>query len=144
LGLVENGAKGLLLISYISPVELSTDRYLHKRSERVVTSKARRAVFDSLTSMQLGVPSERRFKELVYSLSKHMRAANVTLVMTMEGASTARCGGTVRTRHLVYAVTCYACVHRGRRQLERGISILKARGIKQPKRRRLLRIGHRG
>jgi len=25
------------------------------------------------------------FKELVYSLSKHMRAANVTLVMTMEG-----------------------------------------------------------
>jgi hypothetical protein len=28
-------------------------------------------VLDSLTSMALGVPSERRFKELVYAVTKH-------------------------------------------------------------------------
>ena len=45
---------------------------------------ARRAVLDSLTSMALGVPSERRFKELVYAITKHFRAAGVTLNMNME------------------------------------------------------------
>jgi len=52
--LSEMERKGLLLISYVSPVELSTDRYLQTARERVLTIKARRAVFDSLTSMQLG------------------------------------------------------------------------------------------
>ena len=143
--LSEMERKGLLLISYISPVELSTDRYLHSARERVVTSKARRAVFDSLTSMQLGVPSERRFKELVYSLSKHMRAANVTLVMTMEGPQLLDveelsghgisfiADNLLRLRYIEVD---------GR--LERGISILKARGIKHQTQVRLLRIGHGG
>ena len=45
---------------------------------------ARRAVLDSLTSMALGVPSERRFKELVYAITKHFRVAGVTLNMNME------------------------------------------------------------
>ncbi len=134
-----------LLISYISPVELSTDRYLHIARERVVTSKARRAVFDSLTSMQLGVPSERRFKELVYSLSKHMRAANVTLLMTMEGPQLL--GAEELSGHGISFIADnllrlrYMEVY-GR--LERGISILKARGIKHQTQVRLLRIGHGG
>ena len=34
--------------------------------------------------MALGVPSERRFKELVYAITKHFRAAGVTLNMNME------------------------------------------------------------
>ena len=143
--LSEMERKGLLLISYISPVELSTDRYLHIARERVVTSKARRAVFDSLTSMQLGVPSERRFKELVYSLSKHMRAANVTLLMTMEGPQLL--GAEELSGHGISFIADnllrlrYMEVY-GR--LERGISILKARGIKHQTQVRLLRVGHGG
>jgi len=137
--------KGLLVISYISPVELSTDRYLQTAREQVVTSKARRAVFDSLTSMQLGVPSERRFKELVYSLSKHMRAADVTLFMTME--SPQLLGTEELSGHGISFIADnlvrlrYTEVE-GR--LERGISILKARGIKHQTQVRLLRIGHGG
>jgi circadian clock protein KaiC len=143
--LSEMERKGLLLISYISPVELSTDRYLQTARERVLTSKTRRAVFDSLTSMQLGVPSERRFKELVYSLSKHMRAANVTLWMTLE--SPQLLGTEELSGHGISFIADNLLRLRyieieGR--LERGISILKARGIKHETQVRLLKIGHDG
>ena len=143
--LSEMERKGLLLISYISPVELSTDRYLQTARERVLASKTRRAVFDSLTSMQLGVPSERRFKELVYSLSKHMRAANVTLWMTLE--SPQLLGTEELSGHGISFIADNLLRLRyieieGR--LERGISILKARGIKHETQVRLLKIGHDG
>lgn len=143
--LSEMERKGLLLISYISPVELSTDRYLQTARERVVTSKARRAVFDSLTSMQLGVPSERRFKELVYSLSKHMHAADVTLLMTMEEPQLL--GTEELSGHGISFIADNLLRLRytevdGR--LERVISILKARGIKHRTQARLLKIGHGG
>lgn len=143
--LSEMERKGLLLISYISPVELSTDRYLQTARERLLTSKARRAVFDSLTSMQLGVPSERRFKELVYSLSKHMRAADVTLLMTLESPQL------LGTEELSGHGISFIADNLLRLQyievdgrLERGISILKARGTKHQTQVRLLRIGHGG
>jgi circadian clock protein KaiC len=58
-------ATGLLAIVYTSPVELSTDRFLDRARALVERIGARRAVLDSLTSMALGVISERRFKELV-------------------------------------------------------------------------------
>ncbi len=143
--LSEMERKGLLLISYVSPVELSTDRYLQTARERVLTIKARRAVFDSLTSMQLGVSSERRFKELVYSLSKHMRAADVTLFLTLESAQL------LGTEELSgYGISFIADNLLRLRyievdgRLECGISILKARGIKHQTQVRLLRIGHDG
>ncbi len=41
-------------------------------------------MLDSLTSMALGVLSERRFKELVYAFTKHFRSLGVTLNMNME------------------------------------------------------------
>ena len=67
--------RGLFTLSYVSPVELSTDRFLDRARQEVERLGARRAVLDSLTSMALGVPSERRFKELVYAIAKHFRAA---------------------------------------------------------------------
>ena len=45
---------------------------------------AKRVVFDSLTTLGLGVASERRFKELVYAISKHMRSLGVSVFMTSE------------------------------------------------------------
>ena len=45
------------------------------RGAQVEQLGARRAVLDSLTSMALGVPSERRFKELVYAIAKHFHVA---------------------------------------------------------------------
>ncbi len=143
--LPEMERKGLLLISYISPVELSTDRYLQNAREQVRAGKARRAVFDSLSSMQLGVPSERRFQELVYSLSKHMRAAGVTLMMTLESPQLL---GTEELSGMGVSFVADNLVRlqfmEANGRLERGISILKARGIKHDTQVRLLKIGHGG
>jgi circadian clock protein KaiC len=79
-------AEGRLLVSYTSPVELLTDRFLDVALRRIEAVGARRVVLDSLTSMSLGVLSQRRFREMVYALTKHLRAAGVTLLMTMEVA----------------------------------------------------------
>jgi circadian clock protein KaiC len=124
-------SRGLLTLSYVSPVELSTDTFLDRARQQVEQLGARRAVLDSLTSMALGVPSDRRFKELVYAVTKHFRARGVTLYMNMEiaellgsaqlsGYGISFAGDNVIQLKYVEAA--------GR--LERGISVLKARGVR--------------
>jgi circadian clock protein KaiC len=122
--------RGLLTLSYASPVELSTDRFLERARREVARLGARRAVLDSLTSMALGVPSERRFKELVYAVTKHFRAAGVTLNMNMEVVDLLGSGqlsghgvsfaadNVIQLKYVEVAGS-----------LERGISVLKARGV---------------
>lgn len=82
--LVRAEASGQLRLSYRSPVELSTDLYLDQARRQVAELGARRVVLDGLSSLALGVPSERRFKELVYASAKHFRAAGATVYMTLE------------------------------------------------------------
>ena len=77
-------ARGDLLLKYSSPVELSTDRFLNEVRDHVARTGARRVVLDSLTSLALGAPSESRFKELVYALTKHLRMVGASVLMTME------------------------------------------------------------
>src|SRR4029077_14993903 len=45
--------RGLITFKYVSPVELSTDRFLDQARQDVDTLRARRVVLDSLTSMAL-------------------------------------------------------------------------------------------
>jgi circadian clock protein KaiC len=124
-------ARGLLTLVYVSPVELSTDRFLDRARQEVEKRGARRAVLDSLTSMALGVPSDRRFKELVYAVGKHFRALGVTLNMNMEVADLL--GAAQLSGHGVsFAadnVIQLKYVEIGGR-LERGLSVLKARGVR--------------
>jgi circadian clock protein KaiC len=137
--------EGLLTIHYSSPVELSTDRFLFDARNLVERVGARRAVFDSLTSMALGVPSERRFKELVYSIAKHLRQLGVTVVMTME--SEQHIGASKLTGHGVSFLADVLIQLRyveieGR--LERAISVVKGRGIRHLTELRQLTIDHGG
>ena len=137
--------KGLISICYASPVELSTDRYLQLARDHVEKNNIIRAVFDSLTSMSLGVPSERRFKELVYAVGKHMRECGVTLLATIEAERLIGSGelpgrgvsfiadNLIRLRYIEKA---------GR--LERAISVLKARGVKHGTEIRGFTIGRGG
>ncbi|HZX00691.1 MAG TPA: ATPase domain-containing protein [Bacilli bacterium] len=124
-------ARGLLEIDHASPVELSTDRFLEQARQRLYAGDVRRAVLDGLTSLGLGVPSERRFKELVYAITKHARAAGVTLFMTMEAPELLGtlllpgAGISFATDNIVQLR--YVEVE-GR--LDRAISVLKARGIR--------------
>ena len=126
----ENEQRGLLHVRYESPVELSPDRFLHEARAQVLQVGARRVVLDGLTGLSLGVPSVRRFKQLVYALSRHFREMGVTLAMTLEIPEVV--GGGQLTGHGVSSIADNVICLRyleieGR--LERAISILKARTI---------------
>jgi circadian clock protein KaiC len=123
--------RGLLTLIYVSPVELLTDWFLDRALQEVELRGARRAVLDSLTSMAIGVLSERRFKELVYAFTKHFRARSVTLVMNMEIAEllgSAQLSGYGISFATDNVVQLKYVELEGR--LERAISVLKARGVR--------------
>lgn len=138
-------AKDQLSIRYTSPVELSTDRFLYEARNEIRDLGAKRAVFDSLTTMALGVASERRFKEMVYAITKHLRAAAVTAILTAESPQL------LGTAHLTGDGVSFIADNviqlryieiEGR--LERAISVLKARGIKHESELRSMTIGQGG
>lgn len=122
--------QGLLLLHFTSPVELSPDRYLYEVRGEVKRRRARRVVVDSLSAMEAGANSARRFKELIYSLSKHMRASEATLLMLMEVPEML---GTVQlTGHAVSSIADNVVLLRYIEvgaQLGKAITVLKARGV---------------
>jgi circadian clock protein KaiC len=123
--------RGLFSIHYVSPVELSTDAFLNRARQLVEQVGARRAVLDSLTSLELGVPSERRFKELVYAMTKHFRAQGVTLNLNMDiadllGSAQLSGHGISFAADNVFQLKYVELDGK----LERGISVLKARGVR--------------
>jgi circadian clock protein KaiC len=123
-------AQGRLVINYTSPVELLTDRFLDDALRLIAKVGARRVVLDSLTSMALSVVSQRRYRELVYALTKHARAAGVTLLMTMEVAELL--GTAQLTGHGVSSIADNLIMLRYievQGQLGRAVLVLKARGI---------------
>ena len=143
--LLELERRGLLTLSYASPVELSTDAYLNRARRLLEQVKAKRAVLDSLTSMELGVSSQRRFKELVYSMTKHFRALGVTFNMNME--ITELLGSAQLSGHgISFAadnlIQLKYVEQEGR--LDRGISVLKARGVRHATEVRKMSIEDRG
>jgi circadian clock protein KaiC len=134
--------RGLFTFRYVSPVELSTDAFLDRARQEVERLGARRAVLDSLTSMALGVPSERRFKELVYAVTKHFRAAGVTLNMNMEIADllgSAQLSGHGISFAADNVIQLKYVEVDG--SLERAISVLKARGVRHATNVRRLSVG---
>jgi hypothetical protein len=64
------------------PVELVIDQFLDEVLRQIAKIGARRAVLDRLTSMSLGVVSQRRFRELVHALTKHFRVTGVAPLLT--------------------------------------------------------------
>jgi circadian clock protein KaiC len=123
-------ATGLIEIEYASPVELSTDRFLNHARQRVEATGARRVVLDSLTGLAMGVPSDRRFRELVYAMAKHLRHAGATLLMTLEvstllGSPTLTGQGVLSSADNIFLLRYVELNGR----LERAVSVLKARGV---------------
>jgi len=135
----------LLTLAYVSPVELSTDAFLNRARQQIQHLGARRAVLDSLTSMALGVASERRFRELVYAMTKHFRALGVTLQMNMEiaellgSAQISGYGVSFAADNVIQLK--YVEVNGG---LDRGIFVLKARGVRHATEVRAMRLGADG
>ncbi len=137
--------RGLLTLSYVSPVELSTDRFLDRARREVEKVGARRAVLDSLTSLALSVASDRRFKELVYAISKHFQAQGVTLNMNMEVADllgSAQLSGHGVSFAADNVIQLKFVELEGR--LDRALSVLKARGVRHAADVRPLSVGSGG
>ena len=137
--------KGLVHLRYVAPIELSTDRFLHEARREVERLGARRVVLDSLSSLALGAVSERRYKELVYALTKHLRAAGVTLVMTLEIAELLGTGQ-LSGHGVSFAsdnVVQLRYVELGGR-LDRALSVIKGRGVDVDTELRGMTIGPRG
>jgi circadian clock protein KaiC len=138
-------ARKLLTVQYVSPVELSTDAFLHRARKQVQELGAKRAVLDSLTSMALGVVSERRFTELVYAMTKHFRALGVTLQMNMEiaellgSAQISGYGVSFAADNVIQLR--YVEVEGG---LDRAIFVLKARGVQHASDVRAMTLGRGG
>lgn len=122
--------QGLLRILYSSPVEISTDRFLQEARQEIEAVGARRVVLDSLTSLSLGAVSQRRFKELVYALTKHLRAMGVTSLMTMEVAELLGTGQ-ISGHGVSFAADNIVFLRyiESMGRLERALAIIKARGI---------------
>jgi circadian clock protein KaiC len=143
--LLELERRGLLTLSYASPVELSTDAYLNRARGLLEQVRAKRAVLDSLTSLELGVSSQRRFKELVYSMTKHFRALGVTFNMNME--VTELLGSAQLSGHgISFAADNVVQVKYVEQdgRLDRGISVLKARGVRHATEVRKMTIEGKG
>ena len=136
---------GQLTLHHTSPVELSTDRFLNVVRQRTEELQARRVVLDSITSLGLGVPSSRRFRELVYAMTKHFHAAGVTSVMTVE---TAELFGSVQlSGNGISAAADNLILLRYVEldgELERAVSVVKARGVNHERRLHRLVIGKGG
>ena len=143
--LAEAERRGLLELIYVSPIELSTDRFLHQARRRIEATGARRVVLDSLTSLALGITSTRRFNELVYALTKHLRAHGVTVTMNVEIADllgSAQLSGHGISFTADNVIMLKYIEREGR--LERGLAVLKARGVAHATDVRLLRVHAKG
>jgi circadian clock protein KaiC len=102
-------------------------------------------VLDSLTSMELGVSSPRRFRELVYAITKHFRALGVTFNLNMEIAEmlgAAQISGHGISFAADNVIQLKYVEQEGR--LDRGISVLKARGVRHATDVRRLHVKDRG
>ena len=123
-------ARGLLVIHYTSPVELLPDRFLDQARQEIDRLQARRVTLDSLTALSLGVVSERRYRELVYALTRHVRALGVTMLMMVEVAELV--GTAQLTGRGISSIADNAILLRYVEvdtRLLRAISVLKARGV---------------
>jgi circadian clock protein KaiC len=138
-------AEGRLTIEYTSPVELSTDRFLYSAQQRIASVGAQRAMLDSVSTAALGVSSERRFREMIYALCKHVRRAGVTLIMTMEVGEVL--GSVTLGGHGISAAADNIVLLRYLELaggLQRAIAVLKARGVQHRTELRRLTIGAEG
>jgi circadian clock protein KaiC len=137
--------QGRLVLQYTSPVELSTDRFLNAVRHEVERVGARRIVFDSLTSLVVSVPSHRRFQELVFALTKHLRATDTTTWMTVEtpgllsSAEVSSHGVSPAADNLI---SLRYVEIQGR--LDRALAVIKARGVNTQTELRQLIIGNHG
>lgn len=116
-------------IVYTQPVELMGAKWQAMARERVEAIGAKRVMIDSISTMAMGLVTERRFKELIYSTVKMFRAMGVTLILTMEVPELL--GSAMLTGHGISSIADNIIMMRYvevESKVKRAMSILKMRG----------------
>lgn len=132
-------------IVYAAPVELLGAKWQALAREHIERSGAKRVMIDSISSMAMGLVSERRFKELIYTTVKMCRAMGVNLIMTMEVPELL--GSTVLTGHGISSIADNIIMMRYvevESRVKRAIAILKMRGTSHENELREFKITDRG
>lgn len=126
---IDLGQGSAVEIRYMAPVELVGAKWLALARERVLATGATRVMIDSLSTAQMGVTSERRFRELIYTAIKAFRAMGVTAIMTLETPELL--GSAQLTGHGLSSMCDNIIVMRYvevESRLKRAVSVLKMRG----------------
>ncbi|TAK79337.1 MAG: recombinase RecA [Dehalococcoidia bacterium] len=138
-------ARGLLRLQYTSPVELNADQFVAEAIGAIRSTRARRVVFDSSTSLALGLEIGGRYRELIYALATHLREEGITAIITAETprlfGNTQLTGAAVSS--IVDNVILLRYVEVDNR-LEHAISVLKVRGFEHGTELRRMTFGSDG
>ncbi|MCE5199155.1 MAG: ATPase domain-containing protein [Armatimonadota bacterium] len=132
-------------IQYTAPVELLGAKWLTLARDRVQELGAKRVMLDSVSTMAMGVTTERRFKDLIYTAVKMFRSMGVTFIMTMEAPELL--GSSMLTGHGISSMSDNIIMMRYvevESQLKRAISILKMRGTSHENDLREFKITNEG
>jgi circadian clock protein KaiC len=102
-------------------------------------------MIDSISTLSMGIVTERRFKELVYTTVKMFRAMGITLIMTMEIPELL--GSAMLTGHGISSIADNILMMRYvevESQVKRAIAILKMRGTSHDSELREFKITETG
>ena len=138
-------ARGTLRLFHASPVEMVPDRFLSQLLTEVDGVGARRVVLDSISALGVSIPSMRRYRELLYAVSRHLQQRGVTTIMTAELPELL--GGLQLSGNQVSSIADTVILLRYIElgsSLERTIGVLKSRGSSHTTGLRRFRIGPDG
>ncbi len=112
-----------------SPVDLHIDELVYELLDCVEATSARRVVIDSLGDLLVAAPEELRFREFLYSLTKRLARAKVSVMLLLElpGLFGVTCMSDVGFSHVADNVVLLQHV-RVASAMKRSLTILKTRG----------------
>jgi circadian clock protein KaiC len=117
--------RSLLELCHASPLELNEDRFLGQAAAAAERLGARRAGFDSLTSLLMAAPST-RWQELAGTVIQQLRRTGVTSFLTIQREHLLADGGLLGAVDNVLQLRLLELDG----AIERGLSVHKARGAR--------------
>jgi circadian clock protein KaiC len=135
---------GMLTLHHTSPVELNPDQFLGEALAVIKRVHAQRVVFDSISTIALGVPSERRVRELLYAIASHLRAADVTTIVISENGAGVNGAPPPSGLSPISDNVVVLRLREYENRFERAVAVLKARGMPHETALRTFTIGAEG
>lgn len=75
---------GLLMLIYVSPMEIDVDEHIYSIQKAVMDSDASRLVIDSISAFELGMIDKIKYTDYIYALTDYFKTQGVTVLLTHE------------------------------------------------------------